>query len=554
MRKKEYVITLKNKDDLPSFYNDMETVGGSLSIPNRAIPVKNRRPVSRNTTYLLTEFEAKKISKDHRVLSVELTFEEQEVQIKPSRSITSTLWNKSNTISSLHKNWGLLRCVEGSQRSNWGSDGTTNVTGTASFTSTGKHVDVVVVDGHINPDHVEFAVNADGTGGSRINQFNWLSLTPEVTGGSAGTYVYTPYIDPSYPDNNGNGISDRTENNDHGACVASVFAGNTQGWASDATIYNISPYSSNPNTGINFMDYIRVWHNSKPINPVTGRRNPTITNHSYGINNSIEISSITQVRYRGVVNNGPFTSSQLIAFGIDNYDSGGGVYVAEFPTRSPAFDADLIDAMNDGIIVVGAAGNNGVKVNNYSDDINDDYNNYLVSNSQLYFYARGALLATPGSIYVGGVSTRVNETKISYSNCGPRIDIYAPGQLIMTALNSEGFVDDPRNSTYRLTKVGGTSFSAPQVAGALACLAEQWPTMTQAQALQYITEHATVNQMTDTGGGTTDYFSLQGSENRFLYYVKERQEQGQVSPKVNQGIRPTSGMAWPRPKIYRYGR
>ena len=76
MRKKEYVVTLKNKDDLSAFYKDMETIGGSLSIPNRVIPVKNRRPVSRNTTYLLTESEAKKISKDPRVLSVELTFEE----------------------------------------------------------------------------------------------------------------------------------------------------------------------------------------------------------------------------------------------------------------------------------------------------------------------------------------------------------------------------------------------------------------------------------------------------------------------------------------------
>ena len=557
MNKREYIITLKNKEELLSFYNDMETKGGTSFIPNRAIPVKDRRPISRNTHYMLSVSEAEKIKKDPRVLSVELTFEEQGIQIKPSRSITSTLWNKSNTISSLHKNWALLRCVEGSQRSNWGIDGTTNVTGTANLTSTGKHVDVVVVDGHFDPSHVEFAVNADGTGGSRVNQFNWLSLTPEVTGGSAGTYVYPPYIDPSYPDNNNNGISDRTENNDHGACVASIVAGNTQGWASDAVIYNISPYFSNPNTGINAgtaMDYVRVWHNSKPINPVTGRKNPTITNHSYGISNSIEVSSITQVRYRGVVNNGPFTSSQLTAFGIYNYDSGGGVFVADFPTRSIAVDADLIDAMNDGIIIVGAAGNEGVKVNNYSNNINDDYNNYLVSNGQLYFYSQGALLATPGSIYVGGVSIRVNETKISYSNCGPRIDIYAPGQLIMTALNSAGFVGDPRNSTYRLTKVGGTSFSAPQVAGALACLAEQWPTMTQEQALRYITENAKVNQMTDTGGGTTDFFSLQGSENRYLYYVKERQEQGQVSPKVNQGFRPTSGMTWPRPRIYRYGR
>jgi len=546
MRKKEYVVTLKNKDDLPGFYNDMETVGGSLSIPNRAIPVKNRRPISRNTTYLLTEFEAKKISKDPRVLSVELTFEEQGIKIKPSRSETSTLWNKSNTIATGHQHWGLLRCVEGATRSNWGSNGTTNVTGTATLTSTGKHVDVLVVDGHFDPDHAEFAVNADGTGGSRVVQFNWLSLNPQVIGESAGTYLYAPYT----------GGTDLTVNNNHGMSVAGVFAGNTRGWASDANIYNISPYASNPNTDVplNLFDYIRAWHNSKPINSATGRRNPTITNHSYGADADLPVTSISQVRFRGVVNNGPFTPSQLSAFGIVTYDSGGGVYAATFPLRSSAFDADIVDAIDDGIIIVSASGNSATKIDNFSSNISADYNNYIVSDGFLYYYNRGPLFATPGSIQVGAIAATVSETKATYSNCGPRIDLYAPGTFIMTTINSGGFVSDARDPTDRWTKINGTSFSSPQVAGVLACLAEQWPTMTQAQALRYITENATVDQIADTEGGPGDNLSLQGSENRYLYYVKERQEQGQITPRSNQGFRPTSGLAWPRPRIYRYGR
>jgi subtilisin family serine protease len=124
----------------------------------------------------------------------------------------------------------------------------------------------------------------------------------------------------------------------------------------------------------------------------------------------------------------------------------------------------------------------------------------------------------------------------------------------MTVINTAGFVGDARDPTDRWTKISGTSFSAPQVAGAIACLAEQWPTMTQAQALRYITENATVDQIADTEGGPGDNLSLQGSENRYLYYVKEREVQGQINPRSNQGFRPTSGMAWPRPRIYRYGR
>ena len=547
MRKKEYVVTLKNKDDLPSFYKDMETIGGSLSIPNRVIPVKNRRPVSRNTTYLLTESEAKKISKDSRVLSVELTFEEQGIQFKPNRFVTSTLWNKSNTIATGHQNWGLLRCVEGETRSNWGTNGTTNVTGTATLTSTGKHVDAVIVDGHFDPTHVEFAVNADGTGGSRVVEFNWLSLNPQVIGEPAGTYVYGPYVDDD---------PEVTTDNDHGAYVAGVFVGNTRGWASDANIYNINPYGSNPNTDVSFniIDYLRAWHNSKPINPVTGRRNPTVTNHSYGVATEVPVTSISQVRFRGDINTGPFTPSQLSAFGIFNYDSGEGVYLAQIPRRSSAFDADLIDAMEDGIIIIAASGNTFTKIDNFSNDPSADYNNYLISNGFQYYYNEGSTLATPGVIQVGAIAATVSETKGTYSNCGPRVDIHAPGTLIMSVVNTAGFVGDARDPADRWTKISGTSFSAPQVAGALACLAEQWPTMTQAQALRYITENATVDQIVDTEGGPGDYLSLQGSENRYLYYVKEREEQGQINPRSNQGFRPTSGMAWPRPRIYRYGR
>jgi hypothetical protein len=96
--------------------------------------------------------------------------------------------------------------------------------------------------------------------------------------------------------------------------------------------------------------------------------------------------------------------------------------------------------------------------------------------------------------------------------------------------------------------------ASPQVAGAIACVAETWPTMKQPQAVTYIQTHAKTNQITAGTGGVTDYTDLQGSANRYLYFYKERQIFGEVGPKVNLGNRPTSGLAWPRPKIYRYGR
>jgi hypothetical protein len=552
MERCEYVVTLHNKDDLESFYEDMETAGGTLYIPGRAVPVKERRPLSRNTHYMLTADEAEQLKGDSRVMHINLSIDELgwKISKKWTNSQTSSFWNKSNTVAPGQRNWGLLRCINRAQIANWGTNGTTNQTATIDTTSSGKNVDVVIVDGHIDPDHPEFAVNPSGSGGSRVVQYNWFDLTPQVTGGAAGTYVYSPYVDPTYADSNEDGISDRTDDNDHGCHVAGTVAGNRQGWARDANIYNISPYSTAPTYTSNFIDYIRAWHATKEINPITGLRNPTITNHSYGISTEIDITTITEIRYNGNTYSGPFSASTLINYGV--YVSGTTAYI---PLRYQPLEQDLIDAMNDGIIVVGAAGNEYTKVSNFSVDLSDSYNNYVSDGGFDYYYNRGSITAAAGVICVGAIGSTVAETKIDYSNCGPRVDLYAPGRLIMSSVQSTTGVysADNRNSSFYNTKQSGTSMASPQVAGVLACLAEQWPTMKQAQALAYLHQHCTYDQITDTGGGSADYTDIQGSTNRYLAYFKDRPDQGQVGPKINQGARPTSGQTWPRPKIYRYG-
>jgi hypothetical protein len=562
MQEREYVITLHKHEDLDSFYDDMETPGGALFIPNRAVPVFNRRPVSRNTHYRLTNEEAGLIRNDPRVMAVELSLEEAGLKITPSWTQSSTFWNKSNSVSATFKNWGLLRSVEGQQRASWGSDGVPNASGTINVTASGKHVDVIIVDGHMDPAHPEFAVNVDGTGGSRVNQYNWFALTPQVTGGSAGTYVYTPYVDPTYPDADADGYSDRTINNDHGTHVAGTLAGNTQGWAHDANIYNISPYPSSPSPTVSpydspydiipsppggFLDYIKVWHQLKTINPATGVKNLTVTNHSYGISAFIDITTITSVIYRGTTHTGPFTSGQLSSFGI--YNSGGDAIVNR---RNFSIEADLTDLMTAGVIVVGAAGNSYTKI-----DVPGgvDYNNQFFVGATEYYYMRGTITSVAGAITVGAIGSSINDSKIDASNCGPRVDVYAPGRFIMSAINSTlgVYANDVRNTSYYITKKSGTSMASPQVAGVLACLAETWPRLNQSLALAYIQARSKTNQISAGTGGVTDYTDLQGSANRFLYFYKERPTEGQVGPKVNQGLRPSAGLAWPRPKIYRYG-
>lgn len=88
--------------------------------------------------------------------------------------------------------------------STWGSDRTGNATASVNIPFNGENVDVVIVDDEIPVLHPEFAVNADGTGGSRVNQINWWSLyrsavqeidTDVVDASVPSTYIYNNYGD-----------------------------------------------------------------------------------------------------------------------------------------------------------------------------------------------------------------------------------------------------------------------------------------------------------------------------------------------------------------------
>jgi subtilisin family serine protease len=104
---------------------------------------------------------------------------------------------------------------------------------------------------------------------------------------------------------------------------------------------------------------------------------------------------------------------------------------------------------------------------------------------------------------------------------------------------------------YLYQKYSGTSMSSAQVAGVLAIALETYPTLTQAEAKSYILNYSKVDKMYETLGGFNDTTSLQGGENKFLFYNKERQDSGNTFPKTNYKIRPTSGNVFPRPKIRR---
>jgi subtilisin family serine protease len=124
-------------------------------------------------------------------------------------------------------------------------------------------------------------------------------------------------------------------------------------------------------------------------------------------------------------------------------------------------------------------------------------------------------------ICVGAIDS-ISEQKVYFSETGPRIDVFAPGNLIMGAYANRSYVTaavrDPRNSAYYLNKVSGTSQACPQVTGVLACVLQARPRMTPAEAKSFIASTSQKNALANpTTGGYSNFNSLQGAANRYLY-------------------------------------
>lgn len=589
-----YVVTLHSIDNQDNFYDEMESLGTRGYAPDRVVECAERMPTLRSTTYLLSTIEAAHLELDPRVMAVEAHPEVSGLKPSPLGYEYSANWDKSGTVDSQMKNWGLLRATNQAQIPGWGSNGTPNQAAQIVTTSTGKNVDVVVFDGNILPGHPEYAVNADGTGGSRVNQINWWAYNPQVTGQAAGTYNYS---------------AGAAGDNGHGMHVAGIMAGNTQGWARDSTIYNISPYGEQTNgvttpTLAQLVAYIRYWHNSvKGINPATGRKNPTVVNMSFGLfsnyfvgayGNGTTFPNVRNLNYRGTASsypasapagqtalqatyNGNWSAQNFLNAGINLYPPYYDLYgiALIFSTgQDTAGNQAIVDSINanEGIIWCAAAGNSYDLAGMNSDSL--DYNN---TNNKLYAVLAGVIplytnyypyrLPTPAFAATGtpnandwkkvmvtvNIGTVDNEGIDLTSSVGSGCDVCSPGTDIMSAYNSAG-VTDPRNAAYYLNKLTGTSMASPQTAGLIACMMEQYPNSTQMQARTYIKNFANNGVMYDANiqcPPNNPIYSLRGAPNQVSTYYPDRPPTGNPWPQSRFWLRPTSGAVYPRPTIQR---
>jgi hypothetical protein len=438
-----------------------------------------------------------------------------------SKALTFTPGQQFGVGGVKDRNWGLYRSWYGSNPdTTWGSSGATatktDLSGIVSLKASGKGVDVVIVDGVIDPNHPEFSVNPDGSGGSRVKYFNWYSLN--IPGDPSYGQTYNPPV-----------TTDRSSSSDdsrHAVHVAGTVAGNTQGWAPNANIYNISPQYVTGGVQYAYLyKYILYWHNQKRA---AGDMTPTIVNNSWSSRYTVNYTTITSVTYQGSTYAGPFTINQLASYGI-TVDSDG---ITRIALRNVAMDADIEACINAGIIMVAAAGNDTSRMTTNPSDV--DYNNTVTAtganSGNPIYYSRGQSPgAISGVICVGSISSSTDspgpDRKANISNRGPRVDVFAPGAVITSAwltniITSQGLlptpVPDARDSRYYVAKLTGTSMASPQVCGVLACALEITPTMNQADALAYITQNAGINQIPTSTGGVTDVYDLLGAPNRYL--------------------------------------
>lgn len=523
---REYIITLKDHNDSDGFYDDMETEGGSITIPNRACECCNRREISRNTHYHLTYDEARQVLDDDRVLAVELTPNERGIKPIPFSWITSSAnFDKATASDSNDINWGFVTSSSPTKVTGWTGTIVRDVVAEYS----GKNVDVLIADDGVPyPSTLEYAQNPDGTGYSRLIQYNWFKHTNEIGQGTNGTYDYSLTATTNQP---------RLQ--EHGSHTMGTSAGNTQGWARDANIYFFSFYDD-------FMaDYIRAWHNSKPINPETGVRNPTVMNNSWGYGTTqFNTSYVSSISYRGQVyspTSGSATAGTAVwdQTLIDNFWCTSGL------TRVAAIDADFEDMIADGIIVVASAGNSnsymdvpgGLDYDNYFDywstSASTTYRSYCHRGSSpgaavgvINVGAAGSHNETSGQSIYTATTVEDNYYRAEFSNFGPRVDVWAAGAGIQSIWRSTDTLydaiaaPDPRLTTLGLTdtlnnnfkKCPGTSMSGPQICGILACLAEKYPRMTQADARNFFAKKP-IQTMDTTNGGRTDPSDLGTSKN-----------------------------------------
>lgn len=510
---REYTVIVNKGVDLKELEQELTNSTGDGPIPNRSVDIANPRTGSiRQTHFMLTDDEVIELKKDPRILDIEVPPDQRtDITIGKRSKQTSNFTKPSSLDNNQYVNWGLKRSA---MQSNLYSNATTTST-LYEYALQGKGVDIVIQDSGVEPTHPDWQ---DSKGNNRYQFIDWY----EASGlpGSQNVNFHRDY-------------------DGHGTLCASIVAGRTYGFCKDARIYSMKiaglEGAGDGGTGIpvaDCFDTIKEWHNSKPIDPVTGYKRPTIVNMSWGY--SAEISGDpTSGNYRGTpwVWNVDYSddANLWINTGIVVPLTGTTRFL---PARVSSVDVDVQELIDAGVHVFIAAGNDYYKGDTSS---GVDYNNTVTFGGLSYNYHRGSSPHSDDAFIVGNIDTDVFDDNGNFkdrtapsSSRGPRVNVWAPGTNIVAAtstINNKTDLEYPLDSNYRIAINSGTSFAAPQVCGIAGLHLESQPNATPTQ-LKTKLENESKPLMYSTGNDS-DYTafttSLMGASNKIAFTKYSRQ-------------------------------
>ena len=589
----KYTLAVTSPEYWNTIHNALIVDSNEDGIPDRKVTCSDTKEHSPTRgTYWLTEQEAIGISTHPQVKWIELSpsdyrlsYPEPEPDtkrfrknVKIYRNLTTSAFSISATSAEENRtNWATKRVGVTTNGKSW-----PNVTGNAavinddlSFSLTGKNVDVIIHDSGIMQYHPEFL---DNDGKSRVRDVvldgpyyidptyfinnNYTYTKPDgrigITTASAHAWwenssnrsgsfssVGTVAIPDNYTVANTLGIggTSHTMTSSHGTGCAGLAAGKNFGLAFESNIWNMSMVATPASMGTEASyDLMKIFHQNKPINTATGRKNPTVVNGSWGYYGAFNSGTTVTYKFKG--STGTFTGYSISNTGAQAYAYGlsdGGSYDRAFSTssRSHSIDAAGAEMVDAGVIFVVAAGNDNQRLGIGANDVQkNDYFTSLVSGndhrgtslfpsgtlpigSRDYLHPQGVGFNTSTDFHpvicVGAMDDTIEqsyagyehelyaEMKASYSNNGPGIDVWAPADETLSAgfraANGDRLGSETNYARYNSNFVdryfNGTSAASPVVAGSVALFLESKPDATSGEVKEFLKTQGSVGVSTD---------------------------------------------------------